>query len=49
MIYFILNTLAVLLAAFFIMIAIQLIRMEKSINAMVELTEENVRKQYGKD
>jgi hypothetical protein len=49
MLFFILFSLAVLLAAFLIMISVQIIGLEKNLKSVIELTEFKVRKLYGKD
>jgi hypothetical protein len=48
MVFFILSTLSVLISAFLIMIAIQLIRIEKIISDSTDLAEVHVKKLYRK-
>ncbi|NLW31247.1 MAG: hypothetical protein GXY77_07315 [Fibrobacter sp.] len=48
MILFIFICLAALLSAFLVMISVQLIRIEKSVSQITEITEIHVKKMYGK-
>ena len=48
MIFFILSVLSVLIAAFLVMTAVQLIRIERVINECVDAADIKVKKYYGK-
>ena len=49
MLLFVLSCLMVLLAAFLIMIAVQMINVEKQIKTIADYTEYKVKKLYGKE